>query len=131
MRQPAPQIVSRGEFMRRTSAICARASSDRARELSAFLTRRSQQASESLGPVGEFEMVRKVVTPSLRREIGQLEKIGLPNENGYEAEALWQTLRIVLHEVEIEGLYAWRSAKLLIAFRNRAKMFGLESCLVN
>jgi hypothetical protein len=69
--------------------------------------------------------------PSLRKEIEQLEAIGLPKGEVYEAEALWQTLRIVVHEVEAEGLYAWRSAKLLPAFRNRAKQFGLEKCVLN
>lgn len=95
------------------------------------MERRAEETGESLGLVGEFEMVQKVIAPSLSREIDRLEKIGLPRGHAYEAEALWQTLRIVLSEVEAEGLYAWRSAMLLRPFRNRAKMFGLDSCVVN
>jgi len=97
----------------------------------ALLKRRADETGEGLGLVGEFEVVQKVLVPSLKREIDELEAVGLPEKQAYEAEAVWQTFRIVLHEVEAEGLYAWRSAKLLRPFRNRAKPFGLDFCLVN
>ena len=112
-------------------AICLKASKERGEAEGAFLDKRTEETGESPGLAGTFEMVQKAVAPSLSREIDHLEQIGLPRGHVYEGEALWQTLRIVLDEVEAEGLYAWRSAKLLRPFRNRAKMFGLEHCVVN
>jgi hypothetical protein len=127
----APKMVPREQFLKAAKSICRRANDERGEKGSALLERRAEETGESLGAVGELELVQKVITPSLRKEIDQLEGIGLPREHAYEAEALWQTLRIVQHEVEVEGIYAWRSAELLRPFRNRAKVFGLDSCVVN
>jgi len=124
-------MVAPQRFIKAAKGICRRANNERAVDGSAFLKRRAEETEESLGLVGEFEMVQRVVSPSLAKEVTRLENIGLPREQAYEAEALWQTLRIVLHEVEVEGIYAWRSAKLLQPFRNRARPFGLDSCVVN
>jgi hypothetical protein len=128
---PSPSIVSPDHFTARAKSICAAANEERNDDSLAFLERREKETGEPLGLVGEFEVVRRVVAPSLRDEVERLQAIGLPKEEAYEAEALWQTLRIVVQQVETEGLYAWRSAKLLPAFRNRAKQFGLEDCVLN
>ncbi|HET9678154.1 MAG TPA: hypothetical protein VFP21_11700, partial [Solirubrobacterales bacterium] len=66
-----------------------------------------------------------------KRELKELEAIGLPEGKAYEGEAVVQTLSTVVHEVEVEGIYAWRSAKLLPPFRNRSHKFGLDGCIVN
>jgi hypothetical protein len=99
--------------------------------MNAFYERRARETGEPLGVVGAVEAVPKLVVPSLRDELQELEAIGLPKEEAYEAEAVWQTLRTVMHEIEDEGIYAWRSAKLLPPFRNRARQFGLQGCVVN
>lgn len=117
--------------MKAAKAICLRANVERGKAEGVFLDRRTEETGESPGLAGSFEMVQTAVAPSLSREIDRLEKIGLPRGHVYEGEALWQTLRIVLNEVEVEGLYAWRSAKLLRPFRNRARAFGLDTCVVN
>jgi hypothetical protein len=126
-----PFVVTKSLFIKRAKAICASANEERNEDSLAFMERREKATGEPLGLAGSFEVVRLVVAPSLRSEIKRLEGIGLPKGAVYEAEALWQTLRTVLHEVEAEGLYAWRSAKLLPAFRNRAKQFGLQACVIN
>jgi hypothetical protein len=126
-----PDVVPPAQFMRAAKAICQRANDERGEKGSAFLKQRAKETGQGLGLVGEVEMVQKVVAPSLSREVDRLEGIGLPRGRAYDAEALWQTLRIVSQEVEIEGIYAWRSAKLLWPFRNRAKSFGLDSCVIN
>lgn len=126
-----PEMVAPQQFARVAKAICQRANDEREEKGTAFLERRADETGESLGLVGEVEMIQKVVAPSLDQEIDQLERIGLPKGHAYEAEVLWQTLRIVLHEVEVEGIYAWRSAKLLRPFRNRARPFDLDFCIAN
>jgi hypothetical protein len=126
-----PSIVAPDQFVAKAKSICASANEERSDDGLAFLERRERETGEPLGLIGEFEVVRQVVAPSLWREIERLEAIGLPKGKVSEAEAIWQTLRIVAHEVEVEGLYAWRSAKLLPAFRNRAKQFGLDNCVIN
>lgn len=126
-----PRMVAPARFIEQAKAICQRGNEERGKQGSALLERRAEESGESLGLVGELEQVRKVVAPSLAKEIDRLERIGLPKEQAYEAEALWQTLRIVLQEVEVEGIYAWRSAKLLRPFHNRARPFGLENCVSN
>jgi hypothetical protein len=125
------QVVAPRQFIKAAQTICRRGNNERGQRGNALLERRAKETGEGLGLVGEFEVVQKVVAPSLDKEVGQLERIGLPREMAYEAEALFETLRVVLHEVEAEGLYAWQSAKLLRPFRNRAKVFGLESCVLN
>lgn len=126
-----PKMISREHFVKAARSVCRRGNDERGEKGSALLERRAEETGESVGLVGELELVQKVIAPSLGKEIDQLEELGLPREEAYEAEALWQTLRIVLHEVEVEGIYAWRSAKLLRPFRNRAKPFGLQFCVVN
>jgi hypothetical protein len=126
-----PEVIEPARFVKAAKAICTKANKERGRAGGVLLARRTKETGENPGLVGEFEMVQKVIAPSLSREIDRLEKIGLPRGHAYEAEALWQTLRTVLNEVEVEGLYAWHSAKLLRPFRNRAKMFKLEFCVVN
>jgi hypothetical protein len=126
-----PRIVSRAEFVDKAKAICDKASEGREDDVSAFYERRSEETGESLGVVGAVEAIPEVIVPSLRRELNELESVGLPRGEAYEAEAIWQTLRTVLVEVEVEGIYAWRSAKLLPPFRNRATPFGLQYCVVN
>lgn len=130
-RTTVPGVVSRQAFVDTAKRICKRANDQRNRESITFLERRAQATGEPLGTVGGVELVQEVVVPSLRREVGLLEEIGFPKGKAYDIEALWQTLRIALHEVETEGIYAWRSAKLLPAFRNQARPFGLELCISN
>jgi hypothetical protein len=126
-----PQMIPRSQFVKRAKAIC-RASTERLnREMTAFYAMRSRETEESEGLVGAVEAVPEVIVPSLSRELGELKAIGLPEGEAYEAEAALQTLATVLHEVEAEGIYAWRSAKLLPPFRNRARPFGLQQCVVN
>jgi hypothetical protein len=126
-----PQLIPRAQFVKRTKAICARAGQERGKASEAFYERRAEETGEGVGAVGAVELVPRVVIPSLRRELDELEAVGLPRGEAYEAEAAWQTLRTVLHEVEAEGIYAWRSAKLLPPFRNRARPFGLQFCVNN
>jgi hypothetical protein len=126
-----PSMVSRAVFVKKAKEICARAGEERGEASEAFYERRAEETGEGLGAVGAVELVPRVVVPSLRRELDELEAVGLPRGKAYEAEAVWQTLRTVLHQVEAEGVYAWRSAKLLPPFRNRARPFGLEACVVN
>jgi hypothetical protein len=75
--------------------------------------------------------VPRLIVPYLRRTSRELVDIGLPEDHAYEAEALWQTLKNILRKVEDEGMYAWRSATLLPPFRNHAKPFGLQNCVLN
>jgi len=127
----APPIVPRKIFEKKSKAICDRANEERGEGIEALYERRARETGEGLGAVGTFEGIQKVAAPSLRREIPELEAVGLPKGAAYEAEEVWQTLRTVLHEVEVEGWYAWRSAKLLPPFRNRAHKFGLDGCIIN
>jgi hypothetical protein len=127
----SPAMIPRAQFVKRAKAICEAEKKNLSEEMNAFYERRARETGEQIGLVGAVEAVPEVVVPSLRGELDELEAIGLPKGEAYEAEAVWQTLRTVLHEVEAEGIYAWRSAKLLPPFRNRAKPFGLQYCIVN
>lgn len=126
-----PQVVPQSQFVRQAKVICRDATKKLSRGISAFYERRARETGEPGGAVGSVEAIPEVVVPLLRHELGELEAIGLPKNHVYEAEALWQTLKTVLHETEVEGIYAWRSAKLLPPFRNRAKPFGLQHCVIN
>lgn len=126
-----PVMVPRDAFVRRAKAVCEGTKEKLSAALTAFYEKRARETGESNGLVGAVEAVPAVVVPSLKRELKELEAIGLPRGQAYEVEAVWQTLRTVVHEVEVEGIYAWRSAKLLPPFRNRARPFGLQHCVVN
>ena len=126
-----PAIVPPARFIRQAKEICEAAKQEMGDEVSAFYERRAKETGESNGRVGAVEAIPEVVVPTLRKQLEQLEAIGLPKGEAYEAEAVWQTFKTVLHEVEAEGIYAWRSAKLLPPFRNRAKQFELDDCIVN
>ena len=126
-----PAIVPRAEFVKEAKAICEAAKETMGEEGSAFYEMRAKETGEPLGSVGAVEAIPEVVVPTLRKQLEQLEEIGLPKGEAYAAEAVWQTFRTVLREVEAEGIYAWRSAKLLPPFRNRAKQFELDGCIAN
>lgn len=126
-----PAIIPSAQFVKKAKAICEAAKERMGDEISAFYERRAKETGESNGLVGSVEAISEVVVPTLRKQLEELEAIGLPKGAVYEAEAVWQTFRTVLHEVEAEGIYAWRSAKLLPPFRNRAKQFELDNCIVN
>jgi len=126
-----PALIPRAQFVKQAKAICEAEKKKVGDEMNAFYERRAQETGESIGLVGAVEAIPEVIVPSLQGELEELESIRLPKGEAYEAEAVWQTLRTVLHEVEAEGIYAWRSAKLLPPFRNRAKPFGLQYCIVN
>jgi hypothetical protein len=127
----SPDSLTRKEFVEKARAICLAATEKIGRESEAFLKRRARETGEEFGLVGQVDMVRQIVAPSLEAELEALEALDAPPGEAYEVEAMWQTLRIVLHEVEVEGMYAWRSAKLLVPWRNRARPFGLDGCILN
>lgn len=126
-----PPLIPRGQFERKAKAICDRVGEERAKEVEAFYQRRQRETGATQEVVGSMEVINVVVVPTLRRELRELEAIGLPEGAAYEGEAVTQTLSTVVHEVEVEGIYAWRSAKLLPPFRNRSHKFGLDACIVN
>jgi hypothetical protein len=126
-----PPLIPRGQYEKKAKAICERVGEERQKELGAFYKRRQRETGATQEVVGTFEGINKVVVPTLKRELKELEAIGLPEGKAYEGEAVLQTLSTVVHEVEVEGEYAWRSAKLLPPFRNRSHKFGLDNCIVN
>jgi hypothetical protein len=128
---PYPPLVPRAEFVKKAKAICDRYNEERGEDVEAFYERRQRETGATQEVVGAVELINVIVVPSLRRELKQLEAIGLPEGDAYDGETIWQTLSTVVHEVEVEGIYAWRSAKLLPPFRNRSHQFGLDGCIVN
>jgi hypothetical protein len=126
-----PPLIPRGQFEKKAKAICDRYTEERGELAEDFYERRQRETGATQEVVGAVEMINVVMVPTLRRELNELEAIGLPEGKAYDAEAIWQTLRTVLHEVEAEGIYAWRSAKLLPPFRNRSHKFGLDGCIIN
>jgi hypothetical protein len=126
-----PPLIPRGQYEKKAKAICDRMGEERAKEFEVFYERRKRETGATQEVVGTFEGINKVVLPSLKRELKALEAIGLPEGKAYDGEAVLQTLSTVIHEVEVEGEYAWRSAKLLPPFRNRSHKFGLDGCIVN
>jgi hypothetical protein len=126
-----PSLIPRARFERESKAICAASQQEINDGINALYAQRAKETGEPEGIVGTVEAIRLVVVPSLQDLLRRLEAVGLPEDDVYEAEAMWQTLRTITHEVEAEGIYAWRSAKLLPPFRNRSKQFGLQQCVVN
>jgi hypothetical protein len=129
--QPSAQILPKQQFVNRAKAICAAARKRMGEGSEAFLKRRADETGEAFGAVGQVDVVPEVVVPTLRRELRELEALGLPEGEAYAVETLWQTFGTVLHEVEVEGRYIWRTAKVLVPFHNQAKPFGLQGCIVN
>ena len=126
-----PPLIPRGQYEKKAKAICDRVGEERAKEFEAFYERRRRETGATQEVVGTFEGINEVVVPTLKRELRELRAIGLPKGYAYDGEAVLQTLSTVVHEVEVEGEYAWRSAKLLPPFRNRSHKFGLDGCIVN
>jgi hypothetical protein len=126
-----PPLIPRAQFEKKAKEICERAEEERAKGVEAFYDRRQRETGATQEVVGSMEVINVVVVPTLKRELRELETIGLPKGSAYEGEAVTQTLSTVVHEVEVEGIYAWRSAKLLPPFRNRSHKFGLDGCIVN
>jgi hypothetical protein len=123
-------VVPSEKFASRAKVVCSRGNEERNKASVALLERRARETGESLALAGEFEVVQKVVVPSLRKVAGELEGIGLPRGKAYAAEAWWQTLRAAINELELKGMDAWR-AEYLRPFRQRASALGLEYCIVN
>ncbi|MGN6585925.1 MAG: hypothetical protein ACTHKT_00410 [Solirubrobacterales bacterium] len=128
---PSPPLIPRGQYEKKAKAICDHGNEVRGKGVEALYERRARETGEGPGLVGTFEGVNEVVVPTLKQELKELEAIGLPKGAAYEGEAVLQTLSTVIHEVEVEGEYAWRSAKLLPPFRNRSHKFGLDGCIIN
>jgi len=124
-------LIPRGQYEKKAKAICDRVGEERAKGVEAFYERRQRETGATQEVVGSMEVINFVVVPTLKRELKELEAIGLPKGAAYEGEAVTQTLSTVVHEVEVEGIYAWRSAKLLPPFRNRSHKFGLDGCIIN
>jgi hypothetical protein len=126
-----PPLIPRGQYEKKAKAICDRVGEERSKGVEAFYERRQRETGATQEVVGAMELINVVVVPTLKRELRELEAIGLPEGKAYDGEAVVQTLSTVVHEVEVEGIYAWRSAKLLPPFRNRSHKFGLDGCIVN
>jgi hypothetical protein len=126
-----PPLIPREQFEKKAKEICDRVGEERSKGVEAFYERRQRETGATQEVVGAVELINVVVVPTLRRELKELEAIGLPKGDAYDGEAVMQTLSTVVHEVEVEGIYAWRSAKLLPPFRNRSHQFGLDGCIIN
>ncbi len=126
-----PPLIPRGQYEKKAKAICERVGEERAEGVEDFYEMRAKETGATQEVVGSMELINVVVVPTLKRELRELEAIGLPEGKAYDGEAVVQTLSTVVHEVEVEGIYAWRSAKLLPPFRNRSHKFGLDGCIVN
>jgi len=126
-----PPLIPRGQYEKKAKEICERVGEERGKGVEAFYERRQRETGATQEVVGSMELINVVVVPTLKRELRELEAIGLPEGAAYDGEAVVQTLSTVVHEVEVEGIYAWRSAKLLPPFRNRSHKFGLDGCIIN
>lgn len=126
----APSIVPRGRFEKESRAICARTKEQLSKEMTDFVARRADENGETFGALGQNEAVVKVMAPSLRREIEQLEAVGLPFGDAINAEMMWQGLKVALHDLEVEGDFAARRENLFFPFRRYARHYGMRLCVV-
>ncbi|HWN73708.1 MAG TPA: hypothetical protein VNN15_07875 [Solirubrobacterales bacterium] len=126
-----PPLIPRGQYEKKAKAICDHYTELRGERVEAFYERRQRETGATQEVVGAMELINVIVVPTLKRELGELEAIGLPEGKAYDGEAVVQTLSTVVHEVEVEGIYAWRKSKLLPPFRNRSHKFGLDNCIIN
>jgi hypothetical protein len=126
-----PPLIPRAQFEKKAKAICDHYTELRGERVEAFYERRQRETGATQEVVGAMELINVVVVPTLKRELKELGAIGLPKGDAYDGEAVMQTLSTVIDEVEVEGIYAWRSAKLLPPFRNRSHEFSLDDCIIN
>jgi hypothetical protein len=125
----APSVVPRQKFIDDTHDLCKKWKIKINRGLKTIYAQREKETGEALGLVGTVESMRLVIVPSMKLELEEFEAVGLPKEEAYDAEVVWNSVRTIIHKIELEGITAWTRESLLFPYRKVAKKFELQNCL--
>jgi hypothetical protein len=127
--QGGPGIVSRQQFIDKSKAVCRKWREKVNKGLKDLYRKRTAETGAAEGSVGTIESMRVVVVPAMRRQLTEMEQVGLPKENEYAAEEFWDAIRRMTNEIEAEGIFAWTRESTIFPIHKLGKQFQLQNCV--
>jgi len=127
--QGAPGIVSRQHFIDRSKAVCLKWREKVNIGFKDLYRKRAKETGAVEGSVGTIESMRVVVVPAMRRQLTEMEQVGLPEGAEYAAERFWDAIRRMTNEIEAEGVFAWTRESTIFPIHKLGKQFQLQNCV--
>jgi hypothetical protein len=127
--QSAPGIVSRQQFVDRSKAVCRKWRERVNKGLKDLYRKRTGETGEPEGTVGTIESMHVVIVPMMRRQLKEMEEIGLPKEGAYAAEQFWDAIHRMTNEIDNDGIFAWTRESTIFPIHNLGKQFELQNCV--
>lgn len=125
----APRIVSHQQFVAKSKQICIKWKEKINKGLKDLYRQRAKETGEPEGIVGTIETMRSVVVPGMRKQLQEMEAVGLPKEEAYAAEEFWDAIRRMTNEIEAEGIFAWTRESTIAPIHRLGKPFELQNCI--
>jgi hypothetical protein len=125
----ASGIVPLQQFIDHSKAVCRKWRERVNKGFKDLYRKRTSETGEAEGSVGTIESMRVVVVPAMRRQLAEMEAVGLPKENAYAAERFWDAIRRMTNEIESEGIFAWTRESTIFPIHNLGKQFQLQNCV--
>jgi len=125
----SPKMVSHKEFVEKSKEVCVKWKEKINKGLKDTYRQRTKETGEPEGTVGTVETMYTVVIPGMRKQLEEMEAVGLPKEEAYAAEEFWDAIRRMTHEIEAEGIFAWTRESTIAPIHNLGKPFELQNCV--
>lgn len=125
----SPGMVSHKQFVERSKEVCVKWKEKINKGLKDTYRRRTKETGEPEGTVGTIETMSTVVIPGMRKQLKEMEAVGLPEGEAYAAEEFWAAIRRMKNEIEVEGIFAWTRETTIAPIHELGKPFELQNCV--
>lgn len=118
--------ITKAEFVKQADAICKRTFSKRVEELKAYDQKQKSSAEKQTSLTYLQKKLIKVLVPSMRTQLKELEALGVPESSEAKVERLLASFSTGIDEVEEQGLLGLRNNEVLEDFNREAEKLGIE-----
>jgi hypothetical protein len=124
-----PRIVSHEQFVEKSKEVCVKWKEKINKGLKETYRQRTKETGEPEGAVGTIETMHTVIVPAMRKQLEEMEAVGLPEGEANAAEEFWDAIRRMTYEIEGEGIFAWTRESTVAPIHRLGKPFELQNCI--
>ena len=122
--------LSKAEFIRKGDKLCTKVETERGKAISAFYDKEEAKSVQELGPKGQEKMILDVALPPVKKLAGELEELGIPEDDSEQVEAMLDALRSAVSEVESNPVSVLASSETPFQeAKELAGEYGFKVCL--
>ena len=120
--------ITKAEFVKKGNAICTAGNERVQSEFEAYAKKAGLKEGEEPGKAEDEELAETILLPSVSQEIEEIKALGIPSEEGEDAEAVIESAEESIAKGEEDPAAVVTSASAFTKTNELAHEYGLTVC---